>query len=159
MGLRYSTKRLELDVRTGRPREGNARRVTLSVKVTEMERDALIARWGSAYIGLRKAVENLLSAEPPAAVRDDIIATYGAGGGNPKMMRDIEATLDGPAWVDESTEDASNVAVNIPEQVIRPSRHVHKPETLIDHEFEAGVKYETWACECGHVLPRRKAKP
>ena len=47
-------------MRTGRPREGNARRVTLSVKVTEKERDELKARWGSAYVGLRKAVENLL---------------------------------------------------------------------------------------------------
>lgn len=156
----------------GRPREGNARRVTLSVKVTERERDELEAQFGSAYAGLRFAVEHLLMGLS-APVRGEPTASAGVRVGDvpDKMERDIAATIDG------NTVDATRAEVgrifNVEADVIAPpivivdsldypagrgkKAHTHKPATLVDHEFEAGTKYETWACECGHVLPRRKA--
>lgn len=139
-------------MRTGRPREGNARRVTLSVKVTERERDELVGRFGSAYVGLRRAVDAILQnpvrTEPTASVE----GTRGA-------------------IIDEATEEMTDIAVNIPKQNIvivdslgypadrgKKERHVHKPASLVSSEHVRGDLMETWACECGHVLPARKAK-
>jgi len=146
--------------------------VTLSVKVTEKERDELKARWGSAYVGLRKAVENLLGGEPTASAGEQRIKPLRAEDIKDKLERDIAATIDG-----------NTIAAGVIDEVIavhgagggnpvivdsldypagrgepRKARHAHKPATMVEHNIQAGVKYETWACECGHVLTPRRAK-
>jgi hypothetical protein len=41
---------------------------------------------------------------------------------------------------------------------VKAKAHIHRPAVLVSSEHVRGELMETWSCECGHVLPARKAK-
>ena len=136
---------------TGRPKSQNPKKVMATVRITERERDLLILGHKTVNGGLRAALDAMLNkplrGEPTASAEEE-----------PERIGAIFPPRGG--WTEPITEDSPSLIVDAFDHPAGRGKkaHIHRPAVLVSSEHVRGELMETWSCECGHVLPARKAK-
>ena len=152
---------------TGRPKSSDPKNVMATVRITARERNLLIDMHKTVNAGLRAALDAMLLNEvagrgTPKPVRGE--PTASAKGTRTPITEDsptvIIDSLDYPGGRGKSKVMEDVIAVNGAGggNPVKAKAHIHRPAVLVSSEHVRGELMETWSCECGHVLPARKAK-